>query len=273
MTLGGAWRNTWSLKPGGTPAASHASRAIPREYNLRQPGRRCVTRTRAQEDRPGSGQPTKISEASADQRDEEGQKSGAAASPSEALKAAKQKEGRRRQAESTDWIASALTRRFGLAGGLAWLGFLTFGVVSEQVKTRLEVASEERNVKEVTDRKEITTASGLKYTDLKIGGGQKPVQGYLTVVDFRVSANNEVLYDTKARGKPYVYIYGARPFSGGICKGLEEGMSGMRAGVALALGRQGFRPNISPFFCCLLLPMVALSVPAFAVTWVVCWAA
>ncbi len=52
-----------------------------------------------------------------------------------------------RSADSTDWISSQLTRRFGIAGGLAWLGFLTFGAVSEQIKTRLEVASEEANRK------------------------------------------------------------------------------------------------------------------------------
>lgn len=45
----------------------------------------------------------------------------------------RQQKQRRRQADSTDWFASTLTRRFGLAGGLAWLGFLTFGVVGEQV--------------------------------------------------------------------------------------------------------------------------------------------
>jgi len=72
-----------------------------------------------------------------------------------------------------------------LAGGFAWLGFLTFGVVSEQVKTRLEVSNEERNVKEVADIKQITVANGIKYTDLKIGGGSQPVTGYLTVIDFR----------------------------------------------------------------------------------------
>ena len=42
----------------------------------------------------------------------------------------------RRRAESTDAVATFMTRRFGLKGGLAWLGVLTFGVVSEQVKTR-----------------------------------------------------------------------------------------------------------------------------------------
>lgn len=58
-------------------------------------------------------------------------------------------QGRRRAAESTDGIATALTRRFGLAGGLAWVGFLAFGVIGEQVKTRLEIADEEANTREV----------------------------------------------------------------------------------------------------------------------------
>ena len=32
-----------------------------------------------------------------------------------------------------------------LAGGLLWVGFLTFGVVSEQVKTRLEAGAEKQS--------------------------------------------------------------------------------------------------------------------------------
>lgn len=52
-------------------------------------------------------------------------------------------------AESTDWIASSLTRRFGLGAGLAWVGFLAFGVVSEQIKTRLEVSREQANTRSV----------------------------------------------------------------------------------------------------------------------------
>ena len=46
--------------------------------------------------------------------------------------------GKRRRAESTDAVATFMTRRFGLKGGLAWLGALTFGVLSEQLKTRRE---------------------------------------------------------------------------------------------------------------------------------------
>lgn len=51
--------------------------------------------------------------------------------------------------DSTDWIATSLTRRFGLGAGLAWVGFLAFGVVSEQIKTRLEVSQQEANTRSV----------------------------------------------------------------------------------------------------------------------------
>jgi len=52
-----------------------------------------------------------------------------------------------RVADSTDWISSNLTRRFGLGAGLAWVGVLAFGVVSEQIKTRNEVFREEQGTR------------------------------------------------------------------------------------------------------------------------------
>lgn len=58
-----------------------------------------------------------------------------------------QRGGRGTSADSTDWIASGLTRRFGLGAGLAWAGFLAFGVVSEQIKTRFEVNQQEANTR------------------------------------------------------------------------------------------------------------------------------
>ena len=110
----------------------------------------------------------------------------------EALQAAQQQQppaggdgGKRQAAGSTDWMATQLTRRFGLAGGLAWVGFLTFGVVSEQVKTRLEVASEEANTREVATgtaaAREVVAPNGLRYSDLKIGGGSPPQPGARTL--------------------------------------------------------------------------------------------
>lgn len=61
--------------------------------------------------------------------------------------------------DSTDWIATSLTRRFGLGAGLAWVGFLAFGVISEQVKTRLEVSQQEANTRSVIGQ--LTTLSHL----------------------------------------------------------------------------------------------------------------
>lgn len=56
-------------------------------------------------------------------------------------------------ADSTDWIALSLTRRFGLGAGLAWAGFLAFGVLSEQIKTRFEVNQQEANTRFVMQQK------------------------------------------------------------------------------------------------------------------------
>jgi hypothetical protein len=169
---------------------------------------------------------------------------------------------RARQADSTDPISTFLTRRFGLAGGLAWLAVLTFGVVSEQLKTRAEVAREESGTQAVNSV-EVTTASGLRYRDTVRGGGEMaPQRGYLLAADVRVTlADDVVLFDTASTGRPLAFFFGcgttrcaraltfircthylritphnplhhtsARPFQGALCPGVEEGVAGMRAG-------------------------------------------
>ena len=138
----------------------------------------------------------------------------------------------RMKAESTDWVATQLTRRFGIAGGMAWLGFLSFGVVSEQLKTRFEIATEESGQKNIPkdSQKEVVTPEGLRYVDLRIGGESFPAKGLLVVLHFRAYADGELFEDTYARGKPIVYIYGIRPHPGGTCAGVEMALSSMRAG-------------------------------------------
>ena len=134
--------------------------------------------------------------------------------------------------DSTDWVASTLTRRFGIGGGLAWLGVLTFGVVSEQMKTRFEIAEQEKNTKEISEalRKTYTTKEGITITDLKLGGGAQPRKGDLVVLDFKAYANGELFEDTKARGKPIVLLYGSRPFTAGMNEGVELALASMKAG-------------------------------------------
>ena len=70
-------------------------------------------------------------------------------------------------AESTDWIASSLTRRFGLGAGLAWAAFLAVGVVSEQIKTRYEASQQEANTKDVEAEEEIKLPNGVRYRTRK----------------------------------------------------------------------------------------------------------
>lgn len=137
---------------------------------------------------------------------------------------------RTEEVATTDAISTFLTRRFGIAGGLAWLGILAIGAFGEQIKTRLEVFNEEQGAKEVEQTKEIVTASGLRYIDTKVGGGQYPQQGFLTVVDIRGTVDGEVFEDTKARRKSIVFIFGSRPFTGSLCKGVEEALASMKAG-------------------------------------------
>ena len=101
-----------------------------------------------------------------------------------------------------------------LAGGLAWVGVLTFGVLSEQIKTRIEQADEAKstqvtadlalslalthivsyhrsNIQQLTQvvsgSKELTLPSGVSYKDVKIGGGSPVQKGYLMILDFKYS--------------------------------------------------------------------------------------
>lgn len=149
----------------------------------------------------------------------------------------------RRQAESTDAVATFMTRRFGLKGGLAWLGVLTFGVVSEQVKTRLEVSREAGGTRDVDDAREVVLPSGVRFTETRVGGGELPVdRGFLVAAKLKISdaSTGEVLQDT---GRATAWYYGARPFGGGVCKGVEEVLSTMRNGGK----RKAFVPGSSAF--------------------------
>ena len=126
----------------------------------------------------------------------------------------------RRRAESTDAVATFMTRRFGLKGGLAWLGVLTFGVVSEQVKTRRETRDAVVNTRDV-DASERTSVdvgdTGVSYTEMTIGGGELVREGYL------------VAAKVKATGREIVWSYGGR-LGPPLCVGLEIGARGMRQG-------------------------------------------
>ncbi|EEF29893.1 peptidyl-prolyl cis-trans isomerase FKBP17-2, chloroplastic [Ricinus communis] len=138
--------------------------------------------------------------------------------------------------ESTDWIASTLTRRFGLGAGLAWAGFLAFGVISEQIKTRLEVFQQEANTRDVEKEDEVVLPNGIRYIELRVGGGASPRPGDLVVIDLkgRVEGSGQVFVDTFGgdmnKKKPLALVMGSRPYSKGMCEGIEYVLRSMKAG-------------------------------------------
>ncbi|PIA63704.1 hypothetical protein AQUCO_00201214v1 [Aquilegia coerulea] len=122
------------------------------------------------------------------------------------------------KADSTDWISSSLTRRFGLGAGLAWVGFLAVGVVSEQIKTRLEVSQQESNT---------------RYYEIKVGGGATPRAGDLVVIDLKgnVEGSGQVFVDTfVGERRPLALVMGSRPYTKGMCEGIEYVLRSMKAG-------------------------------------------
>ncbi len=135
-----------------------------------------------------------------------------------------------RRADSTDAVATFLTRRFGIAGGLAWLGVLTFGVVSEQLKTRREVREARENTKDVANAEEVTTASGLRYTDVRVGGGEVPRNGYLLAANLvaTIDGTGDVVLDTRRTNRQVIFTFG-KP-QGPFTRGVMEAVGGMRQG-------------------------------------------
>mmetsp|Transcript_37689 Transcript_37689/g.121129 ORF Transcript_37689/g.121129 Transcript_37689/m.121129 type:complete len:256 (-) Transcript_37689:296-1063(-) len=125
-----------------------------------------------------------------------------------------------------DPIASAtgfVSRRFGLAGGLAVVGLLAATEGREIVAALLDKGPAPG------DGKLVTTPSGLQYVELLIGSGDTPLPGTIVGVDTVVSIGGKVLYDTKA-DKKLAFKMGQRPFQSVVCEGVEEGLKGMRPG-------------------------------------------
>lgn len=75
--------------------------------------------------------------------------------------------------------------------------------------------------------KVITTASGLKYVDLKPGKGATPKTGQTISVHYTGTLENGTKFDSsRDRGEPIEFILGA----GQVIKGWDEGLSTMKVG-------------------------------------------
>ncbi|KAL0425330.1 UNVERIFIED_CONTAM: putative serine/threonine-protein kinase SIS8 [Sesamum radiatum] len=129
--------------------------------------------------------------------------------------------------ESTDWIASTLTRRFGIGAGLAWVGFLAVGVVSEQIKTRFEVSQQEANTRDVEKEEEVVLPNGIRR-----GASPRLETWWVMNVKGSVQGSGEVYVNTfeGEKKKPLALVMGSRPYSKGICEGIEYVLGSMKAG-------------------------------------------
>ena len=74
---------------------------------------------------------------------------------------------------------------------------------------------------------EVTTASGLKYTDEKVGSGAEAKAGQTATVHYTGWLTDGKKFDSsKDRGQPFSF-----PLGGGrVIKGWDEGVQGMKVG-------------------------------------------
>jgi peptidylprolyl isomerase len=74
---------------------------------------------------------------------------------------------------------------------------------------------------------EITTASGLKYTDEVVGTGATPQKGQMVSVNYTGTLLNGEKFDSSYdHGKPYEFRIGM----GNVIKGWDEGLMSMKVG-------------------------------------------
>ena len=75
--------------------------------------------------------------------------------------------------------------------------------------------------------KTITTESGLKYQDIKVGTGNSPKKGDMVVVHYTGTFENGEKFDSSVdRGQPFEFRLGM----GQVIKGWDEGVATMKIG-------------------------------------------
>ena len=75
--------------------------------------------------------------------------------------------------------------------------------------------------------KEVVTASGLKYVDLKVGQGEEARAGKVVEVHYTGWLEKGTKFDSSVdRNRPFTFRLGA----GDVIKGWDEGVAGMKVG-------------------------------------------
>lgn len=74
--------------------------------------------------------------------------------------------------------------------------------------------------------KTVTTASGLKYTDVKVGSGASPVKGKQVKVHYTGTLENGKQFDSSVGKEPFSFVIGV----GQVIQGWDEGVMSMKVG-------------------------------------------
>ena len=96
----------------------------------------------------------------------------------------------------------------------------------------------------------VTTPSGLKYWELKVGTGAEAAKGKTVQVHYTGRFTNGKIFDSSVGKQPYKFVLGR----GEVIKGWDEGVVGMKVGgkrkleipPALAYGERGYPGAVPP---------------------------
>ncbi len=100
-------------------------------------------------------------------------------------------------------------------------------ILAVLVVLSLVSCSSSKETKKEKKSEYVTTESGLKYRDIKIGAGQEVQKGQEVFVHYVGTLEDGTKFDSsRDRGKPFSFKLGA----GNVIAGWDEGVQGMRVG-------------------------------------------
>ena len=135
-----------------------------------------------------------------------------------------------------------------MASLIAFVFSIGIKVHSEEKK---ENTKEAKLMKKVEEENLITTKSGLKYLDLKVGDGPSPQKGQKVKVHYEGWLEDGKKFDSsRDRGEPFEFVLGV----GHVIAGWDEGVDPMNVGgkrklvipPKLGYGKQGAGGVIPP---------------------------